>query len=110
MLIETLTDHFQSYFTQADHYDVVLWFDPDQEYAALLDHLTDLSLWRYENSLLQIRYRLIHRAPGERAVVYLPLHRRDAEVPGSDQPGGFILTAARRNLKSMVDSDVEKTG
>jgi len=36
--------------------------------------------WRYEGSLLQVRYRLIHRAPGERAVVYLPLRREEAEI------------------------------
>ena len=80
MLTKALTDHFQSYFARADHHNTVLWFDPDQEYAALLDHLTDLDLWRYEGSLLQVRYRLIHRAPGERTVVYLPLHFDDEGV------------------------------
>jgi hypothetical protein len=80
MLTKALTDHFQSYFAQANHHDTVLWFDPDQEYTALLDHLTELSLWRYKDNLLQIRYRLIHRAPGERTVVYLPLCPDEAET------------------------------
>jgi hypothetical protein len=80
MLIEALTDYFESFFDRAKHHDTVLWFDPDQEYAALLDHLTDLPLWRYEGSLLQVRYQLIHRAPGERTVVYLPLPQKEAEV------------------------------
>jgi hypothetical protein len=80
MLIDALTDHFQSYFAQTSHHDTVLWFDPDQEYATLLDHLTELPLWRYEDSLLQVRYRLIHRAPGQRAVVYLPLPQKEAEI------------------------------
>ncbi|MBM4464431.1 MAG: PglZ domain-containing protein [Chloroflexi bacterium] len=80
MLIQALTDHFNSYFYRAKHHDTVLWFDPDQEYVALLDHLTDIPLWRYEDSLLQVRYRLVKRAPGERAVVYLPLSQKDAEI------------------------------
>ncbi len=77
MLIQALTEEFQRWFAQADHHDIVLWFDPDGEYSALLDHLTDLDLWRYEGSLLPIRYRLIHRALGERTVVYLPLRFED---------------------------------
>ena len=80
MLIRSLTDHFQAYFNRAKHHDAVLWFDPEEEYVALLGHLTELPLWRYEGSLLQVRYRLIHRAPGERAVVYLSLRQEDAEV------------------------------
>jgi len=80
MLIRALTDCFHSYFGQDKHYDTVLWFDPEREYEALLDHLTGMPLWRYEGSLLQMRYRLIHRVPGERAVVYLPLSLKDAEV------------------------------
>lgn len=80
MLIHALIDHFQSYFNRAKHHDTVLWFDPEGEYDALLDHLTELPLWRYEGSLLQVRYRLIHRASDERAVVYLPLPQKEAEV------------------------------
>ena len=80
MLVQALTEYFNGYFNRAEHCDTILWFDPDQEYSALLDHLTELDLWRYENSLLQIRYRLIHRAPGERTVVYLPLRLEDAEI------------------------------
>ena len=37
MLIEALTDYFESFFDRADHHDTVLWFDPDQEYTTLLD-------------------------------------------------------------------------
>ena len=80
MLIQTLTQHFNDHFAQFPHHDTVLWFDPDGEYAALLDHLTEIDLWRYEGSLLAIRHRLIHRAPGERAVVYLPMHQSEAEI------------------------------
>ena len=80
MLVQALTNHFQSYFNRAKHHDTVLWFDPGEEYAALLDHLTEVPLWRYDGSLLRLRYRLINRAPGERAVVYLPLRQEDAEV------------------------------
>ena len=80
MLREALADHFQSYFNRAKDHDTVLWFDPDEEYVALLDHLIDVTLWRYEDSLLRMRYRLIKRAPGERAVVYLPLRQDDAEI------------------------------
>jgi len=70
MLIQALTDHFQAYFDLAEHHDTVLWFDAEQEYVALLAHLTELPLWQYEGSLLKARYRLIHLASGERAVVY----------------------------------------
>lgn len=80
MLIQALTDEFQRYFAQADHHDTVLWFDPEKEYSALLDDLTGLRMWRYHDSLLQIRHSLIHRAPGQRVVVYLPLPRDEAEV------------------------------
>ena len=62
MLIQALTDEFERYLAQADYHDTVLWFDPDGEYATLLDHLVELPLWRYQGSLLQLRYRLIHRA------------------------------------------------
>jgi len=80
MLLQALADHFQSYFKRSKRNDTVLWFDPEQEYAALLDHLTELPVWRYEGSLLKLRYRLIHRHGGERAVVYLPLRQEDAEI------------------------------
>jgi len=80
MLIRALTEEFQRWFGQADHHDTVLWFDPDQEYGALRGHLTGLDLWRYAGSLLQIRYRLIHCAPGERTVVYLPLRLEDEDA------------------------------
>jgi len=80
MLREALADHFQSYFDRAKDQDTILWFDPDEEYVALLDHLTDVPLWRYEGTLLQVRYRLIERAPGERAVVYVPIRQDDAEI------------------------------
>ncbi|HIP97232.1 MAG TPA: hypothetical protein EYH32_08480, partial [Anaerolineae bacterium] len=76
MLVQTLTETFKRYFAQADHHDTVLWFDHDEEYAGLLDHLTDVPLWRYDGSLLRIRYRLVHRPPGERVVVYLPLPQK----------------------------------
>jgi len=80
MLVQALTDHVNTYFDQAPDHDTVLWFDPEEEYAALLDHLTELPLQRYEGSLLRVRYQLIQRAPGERAAVYLPLPRKEAEV------------------------------
>jgi hypothetical protein len=80
LLVHTLTEHLQSCLSRTDYHDTVLWFDPGGEYAAVLDHLTELPLWRYEDSLLRIRHRLIHRAPGERAVVYLRLRRTDAEI------------------------------
>jgi hypothetical protein len=35
MLIRSLTGEFKRYFGQANHHETVLWFDPDQEYAAL---------------------------------------------------------------------------
>jgi hypothetical protein len=56
MLIQALTGEFKRYFVQADHHDTVLRFDPDQEYVALLDHLTVIPLWRYEGGLLKLRY------------------------------------------------------
>ena len=80
MLIQTLTDHFESYFNRAKYHDTVLWFDPEEEYSTLLDHLTQVPLWRYEGSLLELRYRLIKRASGEQTVVYLPMYKEDAEV------------------------------
>ncbi len=80
MLLNGLVEHFQSYFNSTKNHDTVLWFDSGEEYAALLDHLTDVPLWRYQGSLLELRYQLIQRSPGERAVVYLPLPREDAEV------------------------------
>jgi hypothetical protein len=35
-----LTDYFESFFDRAKHHDTVLWFDPEEEYTTLLDHLT----------------------------------------------------------------------
>ena len=80
MLVQALTKKFERHFAEADHHDTVLWFDPEEEYAGLLDHLTDVPLWRYDGSLLRIRYRLIQRSPGEKAVVYLPLHQKEADI------------------------------
>ena len=65
---------------RADGHTTVLWFDPEREYEALLPHLTGVTLWRYDGSLLRLRYRLIQRAAGEKTVVYLPMHQEDAEV------------------------------
>ena len=82
MLVEALKAQFTRYFTKAQSHDTVLWFDREQEYTPLLDHLTaaGVSLWRYDGSLLEVRHRLIQRSPGERTVVYLPLHPDQAEV------------------------------
>ena len=80
MLVQALKDCFNAYFDREKHHDTVLWFDPEREYEALLDHLADVPLWRYEGSLLQVRYQLIRREPRQRAVVYLPLPQRDAEI------------------------------
>lgn len=80
MLVQALTDEFRRSFERAPHHDVVLWFDPDEEYAALLDHLSGVDLWRYDGSLLRLRYRLNQRQPDERTVVYLPIPMEDAEV------------------------------
>ena len=80
MLIQSLTDHFQKHFAHYAHHDAVLWFDPRREYEALLAHLTAYPVWRYEDSLLRLRYRLLHREPGERVIVYLPLSETEAEV------------------------------
>ena len=80
MLVRALIQHFQSYLGSADGHTTVLWFDPDREYEALLPHLSGVTLWRYDGSLLRLRYRLIQRAAGEKTVVYLPMRQEDAEV------------------------------
>ncbi len=80
MLIQALPQQFQSYFDSADSHTVVLWFDPEREYEALLPHLAAVTLWRYDGSLLRLRYRLRGRAAGEKTVVYLPMRPEDAEV------------------------------
>ena len=82
MLINALRCHFADFFDRAAYHDTVLWFDPDEEFGALLDHLitAGVPLCHYDGSLLQARHRLIQREPGQRAVVYLPLHPDQAEV------------------------------
>ncbi len=80
MLTENLTRHFEAHLAVHREHDAVLWFDPDREYAPLLDHLTKLDLWKYDGSLLEIRYRLNRRGPDERTVVYLPVPKDDAEI------------------------------
>ena len=80
MLVQALTQQFQSYLGSADGHTTVLWFDPEREYEALLPHLAGVTLWRYDGSLLRLRYRLIQRAAGEKTVVYLPMRQEDAEV------------------------------
>ena len=80
MLVQALTQQFQSYLGSADGHTTVLWFDPEREYEALLPHLSGVTLWRYDGSLLRLRYRLIQRAAGEKTVVYLPMRQEDAEV------------------------------
>ena len=80
MLIRALSDQFNSYFGSTEEHHTVLWFDPDSEYAALLEYLDDIPLWHFTGSLLQTRYLLNQRAPGEQAVGYLPLEKEKAEV------------------------------
>jgi hypothetical protein len=80
MLVRSLVDEFQHTFERDPHPEAVLWFDPDEEYTALLEHLNALDLWRYDGSLLRLRYRLIQRPHGERPVVYLPIPMEEAEV------------------------------
>lgn len=45
-----------------------------------MGHLTDLDLWQYGDSLLELRHRLIQRGPDERTVVYLPMSKERAEI------------------------------
>lgn len=78
MLVETLTQKFESYFGQ--HADIVLWFDPASEWQGLLPHLkAHLPLVTYNDSQLHLRYQLANRQAGERMVVYLPLDQQKAE-------------------------------
>jgi len=80
MLVQALTKHFNKHFDQHPHHDAVLWFDAHGDYAALLDHITAYPVWRYEGSLLALRYQLLNRQPGARVIVYLPLKADGAEV------------------------------
>ena len=80
MLTENLTRYFEGHLAAHREHDAVLWFDPDREYGALLDHLTKLELWTYHGSLLDIRYCLNRRGADERTVVYLPLSKDEAEI------------------------------
>jgi hypothetical protein len=42
MLEQALAEHFRAHWRSAETHDAVLWFDPDGEYEALLDHLRGL--------------------------------------------------------------------
>lgn len=92
MLVRALTQQFQSTFDGAGGHSTVLWFDPEQEYEALLPHLTGVTLWRYDGSLLRLRYRLIQRPAGEKVVVYLPMHQEGAEVLRPFFATGLLFT------------------
>lgn len=80
MLIQALTEHFNDYFERHTHHNTILWFDPKKDYLPLLGHLTDVELWCYDDSLLKLRHKLIHRTPDEQTVVYLPIRPEQTEV------------------------------
>lgn len=80
MLIQALTEHFNDYFERDSRHNTILWFDPKGDYINLLDHLSEVELWRCGDSLLNLRYRLIHRAPEDQTVVYLPKRPDQVEV------------------------------
>lgn len=81
MLIDALTDHFQSYFDRTEHHDTVLWFDPQGEWTELVPHLQErVELLLYEGSFLRLRHELARRPPGTSAVVYLPMSQEQANL------------------------------
>jgi serine/threonine protein kinase len=79
-LVDWLADEFGDWFIKRHDNEVVLWFDPDREWAPLLPLLSvHLPLIVDEGSLLEVRYRLEKRPPGQKAVVYVPRHRDQAD-------------------------------
>lgn len=88
MIIQWLTEEFQDYFSNSPHHKLILFFDPEGEYARLVSKLADkFDLILYEGSQLRIKYKIEMPVPvssvsddeNKRWVVYLPMYKKDAK-------------------------------
>ncbi len=79
-LTEWIEDQFGDWYRQSPAENVVLWFDPTQEWEPLLAHLSpSLNRIHFQGSLLEVRYQLEGRPPDQLTVVYLPLKQEETD-------------------------------
>lgn len=79
-----VTDHIISLIQkQVDERGLVLWFDPDEDYAKLAERLTfpGATIARYQGSFFALRHEIEPLMNGEqppRLVIYVPLDKADS--------------------------------
>lgn len=79
-LTDWLEDEFGQWYKRSPVNDVVLWYDPDEQWRDMLDQLSpSLNLIRYDGSLLKVRYELEKRPLDRLSVAYLPLKREETD-------------------------------
>lgn len=78
-LVNWLADNFGEWFLEHSDKEVILWYDPYQDWFPLLPYLEPhLNMIVDEGSLLKARYQIEEREPGRPLVVYIPRLREDS--------------------------------
>lgn len=80
MLINLLTQKFNNYFNESPNNNLILWFDPKNEYHPIIGNFTEVDIWELDNNNLEVRYRINNREPGQKTVVHIPKSNNDAEI------------------------------
>lgn len=79
-LTDWLEDDFGQWYKRSPVHDIILWYDPDEQWLDMLDQLSpSLNLIRYDGSLLEVRYKLEKRPLDQLSVVYLPLKQEETD-------------------------------
>lgn len=79
-IIDWLADAFGQWLIDDPDQDIVLWFDPRRDWDGVLELLEEhIDLIQDNGSLLEVRYRLETREPGQQVVVYTPRSEAEAD-------------------------------
>jgi serine/threonine protein kinase len=77
-LVNWLADKFGEWFLEHSDKELILWYDPYQDWSPLLTYLEPhLNMIVDEGSLLKARYQIEEREPGLPLVVYIPRSREE---------------------------------
>lgn len=78
-LVNWLADEFGEWFLEHPNIEMILWYDPQQDWFSVLPYFeAHLNMIIDEGSLLKARYQIEEREPGRPLIVYIPRSREDA--------------------------------
>lgn len=79
-ITDWLEDEFGQWYRLSPVNDIILWYDPNEEWSDILDQLSSsINLIEYDGSLLKVRYELEKRPLDQLTVAYLPLNEEDTD-------------------------------